>query len=267
MRKIAVLILAAAGVSLAGAASAADLGAAPIYRKAPPVINYMWQGAYVGLYAGGATGAGDMETTNPVTGAGAPVLPTNAAVANYNYGSSFVGGYTSGYNWQVSPNWVIGYESETGYMSIKGSSAFGASATGQNTIATTSINGLYSAWTARLGYAWDRSLIYAKGGLTLVQIETGVANSVAGQHLFTTDRKFEIGYAVGGGWEYALDPKWSVKAEYLYLGFSGDFKTTGNFNSGAPQNFSTTSLAGIHTGKVGVNYKFDALGYFLGAVR
>lgn len=266
MRKIAVLILAAAGVSLAGAASAADLGAAPIYRKAPPVINYMWQGAYVGLYVGGATGADDLRTTSPVDGAGAPVL-FPAATASYKYGSSFVGGYTSGYNWQVSPNWVIGYESETGYLSIKGSTAFGAAGIPGNTIATTSINGLYSAWTARLGYAFDRSLIYAKGGLTLVQIETGIANSVAGQHLFTTDRKFEIGYAVGAGWEYAIDPKWSVKAEYLYLGFDGDFRTTGNTNSAAPQNFSTTSLAGIHTGKVGVNYKFDALGYFLGVVR
>ncbi|EKS41182.1 hypothetical protein [Afipia broomeae] len=44
MRKIAVLLLAAAGVSLAGAASAADLGTAPIYRKAPPVQVFSWTG-------------------------------------------------------------------------------------------------------------------------------------------------------------------------------------------------------------------------------
>ena len=53
MRKIAVLLLAAAGVGLAGAASAADLGTAPIYRKAPPPVQvFSWTGGYIGGYVG-----------------------------------------------------------------------------------------------------------------------------------------------------------------------------------------------------------------------
>jgi hypothetical protein len=40
-----------------------------------------------------------------------------------------IGGYTSGYNWQFAPNWVIGYEGETGYIGVKGSSAYAGSAT------------------------------------------------------------------------------------------------------------------------------------------
>lgn len=262
MRKISLIVLAAAGVSLAGAAQAADMAARPVYKKAPPpVMSYMWQGAYIGLYAGGATGADDVTTGVPVTGAGAPLFVS--APASYKLGSGFVGGFTSGYNWQLSPNWVVGYESEKGYLSLTGATTYAGSAA---TTARTSIGSVYSAWTGRIGYAFDRSLIYAKGGAVLANFETGATNPTAGAHLDTTGRKSALGYAVGGGWEYALDPKWSLKAEYLYLGFDKNITTTGNATPGVQQ-FTTTNLSGIHTGKVGVNYKFDVLNYFLGVVR
>ena len=123
MRKIAVLLLAAAGVGLAGAASAADLGTAPIYRKAPPPVQvFSWTGGYIGGYVGGAFGAKDAVTGVPVTGAGAPIFAGPAA--SYNLDSSVIGGYTSGYNYQFAPNWVIGYEGETGYIGVKGASAY-----------------------------------------------------------------------------------------------------------------------------------------------
>jgi outer membrane immunogenic protein len=254
MRKIAVLLLAAAGVGLAGAASAADLGTAPIYRKAPPVQVFTWTGSYIGGYVGGAFGAKDAVTGVPVTGAGAPT-PFGGPAASYKYDASFIGGYTSGYNYQFAPNWVIGYEGETGYIGVKGSSAYAGSAT---SIATTRTDGLYSVWAARFGYAFDRSLVYVKGGAALVEFETGVSNGTPGTHIDTVQSKYRLGYAIGGGWEYALDNKWSVKAEYLYLGFDNNITTTGNLNgNGGTPVFTTTSLPGIHTIKGGVNYKFD----------
>jgi outer membrane immunogenic protein len=58
-------------------------------------------------------------------------------------------------------------------------------------------------------------------------------------------KKYRLGYAIGGGWEYALDNKWSVKAEYLYLGFDNNITTTGNLNGNAgTQVWNTTSLPG-----------------------
>lgn len=263
MRKIAVLLLAAAGVSLAGAASAADLGTAPIYRKAPPVQVFSWTGGYIGGYVGGAFASGDSVTGVPVDGAGAPIFAGPAA--SYKYNSSVIGGYTSGYNWQFAPNWVIGYEGETGYIGVKGSAAYAGRAT---TIATTRAEGLYSVWAARFGYAFDRSLIYVKGGAALVDFETGVSDGTAGVHVDTMHRKYRLGYAVGGGWEYAFDNKWSVKAEYLYLGFdNSNITTIGNFTGPPVQVSTTTNLSGIHTAKVGLNYKFDMLSYLLGVVR
>lgn len=264
MRKIAVLLLAAAGVSLAGAASAADLGAKPIYRKAAPVEVFTWTGGYIGGYVGGAFGANDATTSVPVNAAG--VAQFGGPAASYNYNSSVIGGYTSGYNWQFAPNWVIGYEGETGYIGTKGSAAYAGRAT---SIATTRADGLYSVWAARFGYAFDRSLVYVKGGAALVNFETGASDgSAAGVHLDTMHNKYRLGYAIGGGWEYAFDTKWSVKAEYLYLGFDNNITNTGNLggNNGT-QVWTTTSLPGIHTAKVGLNYKFDALSYFLGVIR
>lgn len=262
MRKIAVLLIAAAGFGLSGAASAADLGTAPLYRKAPPVQVFTWTGAYIGGYVGGAFGAKDSVTGVPVDGTGAPIFAGPAA--SYKYDSSFIGGYTDGYNWQVAPNWVIGYEGETGYLGTKGSAAYAGRPT---SIATTRADGLYSVWSARLGYAIDRSLIYAKGGVALAQFETGVVDGGVGTHTDTVHRRYALGYAVGGGWEYAIDNKWSVKAEYLYLGFDKDVTNTGNANGGGTQVWTTTNISGIHTVKAGVNYKFDALGYLLGAFR
>lgn len=264
MRKIAVLLIAAAGISLSGAASAADLGTAPLYRKAPPVQVFTWTGAYIGGYVGGAFGANDAVTGVPVNGAGVPT-PFGGAAASYNYNSSVIGGYTSGYNYQFAPNWVIGYEGETGYIGVKGSSTYAGSAT---SIATTRAEGLYSVWAARFGYAFDRSLLYVKGGASLVDFETGVSDGTPGNHIDTMQRKYRLGYAIGGGWEYAIDNKWSVKAEYLYLGFDNNITTTGNLNGNTgTQVWTTTNLPGIHTAKVGLNYKFDVLGYFLGVVR
>ena len=111
MRKIAVLLLAAAGVSLAGAASAADIAARPVYTKAAPVPVWSWTGSYIGGFVGGAASTDNFSNTNPfaVTGAN-----------SYKLKSSVIGGYTSGYNWQLGPNWLIGYEGETGYMKLKG---------------------------------------------------------------------------------------------------------------------------------------------------
>ncbi len=235
MRKIALLVSAMVGVGLSHAASAADLPARVYTKAAPPPVSYGWTGSYVGGYIGGSFNDGNTVTSNPLGG-----LP-----ATYNTGSTFIGGVTSGYNWQLSPNWLIGYEGETGYQEFKGTGFYPGSATQS---ATTHSDGWFSSLTGRLGYITGQSLFYAKGGATLTKFDATVADT-ANPAVFFDHRRWVVGYAVGGGWEYKLDTKWSVKAEYLYLGF-GD-----NISAGP----TSTSLGGIHTAKVGLNYKWDPL--------
>src|SRR3954465_13557702 len=91
----------------ASAASASDLAARP-YTKAPmmaPVYN--WTGFYVGLNAGGAWSESN-ATTSPVFAPpfgyfAASSVTSNGTVGNQNLNqSSFTGGLTAGYNWQIS---------------------------------------------------------------------------------------------------------------------------------------------------------------------
>lgn len=241
MRKISLLIAAAATVLFAGSASAADM-ARPVYTKAAPIVApaWSWTGSYIGGYVGGAFSTNNYSNTNPFAG---------TLLNSYKLNSSFIGGYTGGYNWQFAPNWLIGYEGETGYIHMKGTGLFPPAGPA---FGTAEIGNYYSTWTARFGYVADRSLIYAKGGVVLARFDTGVYAGPAG--LGFSNHQYELGYAVGGGWEYAFDPKWSLKAEYEYLGFNKDF-TYGGFAPGLLA--STTHFGGIHTGKVGLNYKWD----------
>ncbi|MBN8980337.1 MAG: porin family protein [Rhizobiales bacterium] len=238
MRKISLLVVAATSLALIGTASAADL-ARPVYTKAAPMMPvWSWTGSYIGGYVGGAFSTNNYTNTDPFNVTATPA---------YKLNSSFIGGYTGGYNYQFAPNWLIGYESETGYIHMKGT---GASAVAP-AFGTAEIGNFYSAWTARFGYVADKSLFYAKGGVVLARFDTGIYAGPAGVGF--TNHEYELGYAAGGGWEYAFDPKWSVKAEYLYLGFDR------NFTYGAPTLglTSTSHFGGIHTAKVGLNYKWD----------
>ncbi len=241
MRKIGLLVFTAAVLGIASAASAADMGAAaPIYSKAPaPAPVWSWSGSYIGGFVGGASGASDFTNTNPFA-----VTPP----ASYKLGSTFIGGYTSGYNWQLSPSWLLGYEGETGYIHVKTQGVFPTAAPA---FGETQVGNFYNVWAARLGYVTGSSLIYAKGGAVLTRFDTGVFTGGAAGGF--TNHNYALGYAVGGGWEYALDTKWSIKAEYLYLGFDKDFTYSGL----TPVVASTTHFSGLHTGKVGLNYKWD----------
>ncbi len=75
--------------------------------------------------------------------------------------------------------------------------------------------------TGRLGYAFDRVLVYAKGGgawvgnnnLTLLNVGTG------GTVAFGTSSS-NTGWVVGGGLEYAFFNNWTAKVEYDYVGLN-----------------------------------------------
>jgi len=241
-------------LALVSTAPAADLPGKGVSYKAPVAITDTWTGGYVGFFAGGATAAQNATTSVPATAAGVPFF--GGPAASHSLGSSAIAGLTSGYNWQITPNWVLGYESETGYMQLKGSAGFGGRPT---TTATSEIGSRYNVWSGRVGYAVDQSLFYAKGGVALARVDGGASDPTPGIHTDTIGHKYEVGYAVGGGWEYMFGPKWSVKAEYLYLGFGKDLTTTGNGQPVPTQLSTTTTIPGIHTAKLGVNYHWDWL--------
>ena len=271
MKKI--LLGAIAIAALAAPAFAADL---PVKARPMPVAGYNWSGCYVGGYVGGAAPSRGVNTVDPSSVGG--VFPAgtfyntpdanavNGGLYSYNLGSSVTGGGTLGCNWQPSGSpWVFGLEGEAGYMKIKGSAVdpYSIPTRGSDTTDATKIGDWYAVIAGRVGYAWDRVLVYGKGGVGFANISssaTDVCNTGAcGGGLLsaniTSNRAF---WVAGGGVEYAFTTNWSVKAEYLFLGLSETYNACGPGQGtalGSPF-CSSHNIAGIHTGKVGINYHF-----------
>jgi len=206
-----------------------------------PRYRFSWTGFYIGGHVG--YGWGDSATTNvEVTGfdGGADGFDVQP--------SGWMGGLQAGYNWQVDAL-AFGIEADFGLL--------GASDEQRNAAAFAETDyGGYGTLTARLGFVEDRWLFYIKGGLALANIENRagaltVGGVIVPEDLTETD-ELQAGWAIGGGAEYAFQPNWSMKIEYLYMDFGED--TSGNFDGDTFRHDND-----IHTVKVGVNYRIQAV--------
>jgi outer membrane immunogenic protein len=132
-----------------------------------------------------------------------------------------------------------------------------------DTTDATKIGDRYAVIAGRVGYVWDRVLVYGKGGVGFANISSSVTDicntGACGTGLLsaniTSNRAF---WVAGGGVEHAFTTNWSVKAEYLFLGLSETYNACGPGQGtalGSPF-CSSHNIAGIHTGKVGINYHF-----------
>jgi outer membrane immunogenic protein len=100
--------------------NAADLPART-YSKAPPPIvapAYNWTGFYVGVNVGGVWAKDDVTwAANPAVFFGTtPVL--NAAGTGAINATGVTAGGQAGYNFQVSPLWLIGIEADINYTDL-----------------------------------------------------------------------------------------------------------------------------------------------------
>jgi len=226
---------------LAGVATliaAAPAWAADLPRRAPalqaaPAVGYDWNGFYVGGYYGGVVG--NQKGSTPTSFAGQ---------TNVNQ-LGFTAGGTLGYNWQIAPTWLIGFEGDFGYLGINRTN------TEFNDFA---LVGLKTDWYAtargRVGFVTGPSLIYATGGAAFVHMRDTFGGGLiaAGPTTFTHTN---TGWTVGGGIETKLSRSWTAKTEYLFI----DGGTT-NFGSN-PYGVSTgaTFEHNFHVVKTGLNYK------------
>lgn len=256
---------------IAAPAMAADM---PIYTKAPPVMMapFSWTGFYVGFNAGyGFSGSNSVTTT----GQGAANI---AAVADGARPGSisldrdgFIGGVQIGYNWQFG-NIVAGLEADIQYTDMRDS------VNGITTLAVAGPNGTppgtrnnvfnqeldyLGTVRGRLGYAWDRTLLYATGGLAYGGVNNSASFSgplPAGVTQFTGSRReTEVGYTIGAGIEHAFGGNWSLKAEYLYYDLGDTTIAVNNVlgpaGAGGPGYDSTFRNDG-HIVRAGLNYRF-----------
>jgi outer membrane immunogenic protein len=72
----------------------------------------------------------------------------------------------------------------------------------------------------RIGYAVDRVLIYAKGGVAFADQDYKLGRHQGSHEIATaSSANTRTGWMVGGGAEWALWRNWSAKLEYNYMDF------------------------------------------------
>src|SRR6185436_14611047 len=127
-----------------------------------------------------------------------------------------------------------------------------------DTLDSTRIGDWYGAITGRGGYATERGLFYLKGGVGFANLQSSVTDTCSiapcGAGLLNAStEKFRAFFVGGGGMEWAWHDKWTVKAEYLYLGINENFNVCGpGGGAAAGSTFCAShSLSGVHTGKLG----------------
>ena len=245
-------------------ASAADLPRkAPAYTPPPPP-PFTWTGFYVGLNAGGHWAKDDVTTAASVPNFGAlGAASFDAGAAGTNEPSGFIGGLQLGYNWQIN-NFVLGLEGDVNGLTGKETRSVlypGPFPAAGDTFTTSAQSNFLATVRGRLGFAFDRVLVYGTGGLAVGNVKTTDSATVIGGTVLetTSNTTTRTGWTAGGGLEYAFAPNWSAKVEYLYVNL-GSFDTTipcvaGCVVVGGPDIIVhhkwTDNIA-----RVGINYKF-----------
>jgi outer membrane immunogenic protein len=241
-----------------GSALAADLPppAAPPPRAPAayvPVIApaYSWSGIYLGINGGYQFGTSDW--TGQLGG----------STGNFNTNGFLIGG-TVGANYQMG-SFVLGVEADDGWSNLKGNSGGGCGTLGAGIgggpPATTNCE-TKSDWLgtarARLGWAWDRVLVYGTGGAAFGNVQAGFNPpfAVAGSSF---NSQTEFGWTAGAGVEFAFAQNWTGKVEYLFVDLeNGSCTTACNFVGAG--GVTTTPNIGVkyyeNLVRGGINYKF-----------
>ena len=220
---------------IAGPAMAADM---PLKAPPPPpVAYYNWSGAYIGFNAGGIWSQVDQAFPNPLLlGGTGPGSGNNFSTSQ----SSGILGFHAGAQWQWGA-WVLGAEAAlSGCFSECRATSGVVPPPGipANTFFEHKITNLFTVGP-RLGYAWDRLMIFATGGYASADLKTASCSQVTGLCNQGVLARFNgqsrnNGWYAGGGFDYVVHqgPLVDVLLGAEYQHFDVGSKNAFCFNSG-----------------------------------
>ena len=255
MKRIMVAGFALVALGVAAPAVAADMPVkAPV---APPVVD-LWSGLYFGGNAGYSWGNWDNSAIN---GGNFIVNGAFTGVASPDV-KGWVAGGQVGIN-QLYGRWLLGVETD---IQATGQHAdLNATTTviiGPATTALTQLNHWEMPWFAtlrgRLGATvGDSWLLYLTSGVAVGHFDYSHTSSAtvtvgavsATASILNEEGINRAGGVVGAGIEKAIDARWRVKAEYLYLDFGSR-----TFISGS--GFDDVIRLRDNIVRVGFNYRF-----------
>lgn len=202
-----------AGLALAMfsiAAQAADLPSRRIEPAAPLPPAFTWTGFYIG------TQAGWVQTRTE--------LMAGAAIA----GRAAVASLPSLDKNGVAVGLMVGYNYQIGQLVVGGEIDGSALITGKqrHTALTGDFITAHTNWAGsarlRVGYAFDRFMIYATGGLALAAPKSTVTGT---GYSYGAGDSTRFGWTLGAGAEYAITNNWIAGLEYRYSQFQEDTYT------------------------------------------
>jgi outer membrane immunogenic protein len=253
MKKVMLGGVALITLGFVGAAVAADM---PVKAPPAPVVVNTWTGYYVGGFGGTVKGANQSEyfSQSPGFGTGGATAYDPVAFGNANHWGG-TGGVYAGYNWAVTPSWVIGVEGDWGKTSLGNTNVDPTLTSGGvpvPAVACTTVgggptcNGVMMSdnvsWIAtvrgRLGYTWGSMMLYGTAGGAFMNEElsgqvvptcggspsataacsgTNVGSRVGS--IATSSSSNSTGWVAGGGIELMATANWLVRIEYLHYAF------------------------------------------------
>ena len=160
------LLASVAFAAIAGPAMAADMPVAP---PPPPVVYYDWTGAYIGFNAGSTWS--HVDQTFGDGGAG-PGSRNNFSTSP----SDGIFGFHAGAQWQWGA-WVLGAEAALSgcFKRVSEHERYCSVHRPPTRSSQHKITNLFTVGP-RLGYAWDRFMIFATGGYASANLKTAACS-------------------------------------------------------------------------------------------
>ena len=128
---------------------------APVYQEVP---IFSWTGGYIGLQGGALWSNSDIDGDIDVFG-------PDEGVFGDNFNGGLFGVY-AGYNWQTGP-WVFGAEGD--FNGVWNDETFTVNTLRFGPRDVEVGSDYLASLRARIGYAFDRTLIFATGGVAFTQ--------------------------------------------------------------------------------------------------
>jgi outer membrane immunogenic protein len=260
IRRSLILSLGILSIGSVGAMAADWIPPAPHILSGP----YNWTGFYVGGHVGYGWGPshnttiswsdpGDLAGSADAVAAG--VIPLTLSP----YANGAVGGAQIGYNWQFSPDFLVGAETDFSFADLNGSQTVSTAVSGYFPMNESVSQKLdwFGTIRGRFGVIAENWMLYGTGGGAYghVNYTYALSNTPTGTvDISGTDSATQWGWTIGGGIEYNYD-RWLLRVEYLYMDF-GDHSFTVPLTTVPTATFTANFGNNYQLVRMGINYRF-----------
>jgi outer membrane immunogenic protein len=165
---------------------------------------YDWTGFYAGVHGGTSwQRAGGIYDQNDAAG------PTDLGALRLK---GFVFGGQAGYNLQMG-SYLFGVEADVSWARAD-DTAWSVEPAPRGPDPVSAKRDYLASVRGRLGWIWDRMLIYGTGGIGFTRYEVAITEALP-PPVFGSTSISKSGLVWGGGVEYAMSPTLSLRGEFL----------------------------------------------------